>query len=151
MSARSVPWQRVFNYLADLADAKPSAADYAMRVRTLCDVLVGETGDAEGVRDFLLFQLSAQQHRRLISKQHRELVLKLMPKPPRQKRGRPKGALGNEAYNRRYELYQDWIYEKTLNPSLAKEQFAKERLDVTDRQYRDDDFVTCGWMLFYKT
>ena len=48
MTDRPVPWQGVFNYLADLADAKPSAADYAMRVRKLYDVFVGETGDAEG-------------------------------------------------------------------------------------------------------
>ena len=34
-------------YLADLADAKLSAADYAMKVRKLYDVLVEEAGDAE--------------------------------------------------------------------------------------------------------
>ena len=79
-----------------------------------------------------MFHVSMQHGRGLISKQHRELALKLLPKPPRRKRGRPKGALGVKAYNKRYELYQDWIYEKTLNPSLTKKQFAKERLGITD-------------------
>ena len=63
------------------------------------------------------------------------LADKLLPKPPREKRGRPKGALGDNAYNKRYGLLQHWIYEKTLNPSLTKEQFAKQRLDITDERF----------------
>jgi hypothetical protein len=35
-------------------------------------------------------------------------------------------------------LYQDWIYEKTLNPSLTKEQFAKNRLGITDEDLEGD-------------
>ena len=132
MTDRPVPWQGVFNYLEELADAKPSAADYAMKVRKLYDVFAEDTGDPAAVQEFLLLRMSAQQHRGLISNQHRELVLKLLPKPPHQKRGRPKGALGDYAYNKRYELQQHWIYEKTLNPSLTKEQFAKQRLGITD-------------------
>jgi hypothetical protein len=60
------------------------------------------------------------------------LVGKLLPRPPRHKRGRPKGALGDKAYSKRYQLYLDWIYERTFNPSLTKEQFAKNRLRITD-------------------
>jgi hypothetical protein len=130
---RPAPWIGAFHYLADLADAKPTAADYAITVRKVYDVLAEDTGDPVGVREFLLFQVSAQQHRGLISKQHRGLVIKLLPNLPRQKRGRPKGARGDDAYSKRYELYQDWIYEKTLNPSLTKEEFAKKRLGITDK------------------
>jgi hypothetical protein len=57
---RPVPWVGVFNYLADLADAKPSAADYAMTVRKLYDVLVEESGDAEEALEFLLFHVPLQ-------------------------------------------------------------------------------------------
>ena len=85
MTAHSVPWQAVFIYLADLADAKLSAADYAMKVRKLYDVLVEEAGDAEEPLGFLMFHVSMQHGRGLISKQHRELALKLLPKPPRRK------------------------------------------------------------------
>ena len=59
-----------------------------------------------------------------------------MPKPPRQKDRRPKGAFGYKAYNKRHQLYVDWIYEKTLNPSLTKEQFARKRLSITDEDLK---------------
>jgi hypothetical protein len=36
------------------------------------------------------------------------------------------------AYDKRYQLYLDWIGEKALNPGLKKEQFARERLGITD-------------------
>ena len=129
----------MFNYLADLADAKPTAADYATTVRKLHDVLVEESGDAQAVREFLvLFHTSAPYHRGRISKRHRELVVKLLPKPPRQKPGRPEGALGDNAYKKRHQLYMDWRHDKTLNPSLTKEQFAKKRLGITDEDLKKD-------------
>ena len=140
MKGKPVPWNRVFQYLADLADEKPSSAEYAMRVRKLHDVLVEETGDTKAVRKFLLlFHTSALYHRGRISKRHRELVVKLLPKLPRQKHRRPKGALGNKAYIKRHQLYLDWICEKTFTPSLTKDQFAKRRLGITEAQF-DEDF-----------
>ena len=139
MTDRPVPWVGVFNYLADLADAKQDAAAYAMKVRTLYDVLVEELGDAEAAREFLLFHVPMQHGRGLISNQHCKLALKLLPKPPRRKRGRPEGARGGDAYNKRYDLYRDWNYEKSLNPSLTKEQFTKKHLGITDTEF-DADF-----------
>lgn len=140
MTDRPVPWNRVYHYLHDLADAKLTAADYGMAVRKLHDVLVEESDDAEAVREFLLlFHTSELYHRGRLSRQHRALVVKLLPKPPRQKRGRPKGALSDKANDKRYQLYMDWIGEKTLNPYLTGEQFAKQRLDITEAQY-DADF-----------
>ncbi|MGO8925255.1 MAG: hypothetical protein ACLQF4_20230 [Xanthobacteraceae bacterium] len=105
-----------------------------MAVRKAYDVLVEDTGDAEGVLDFFLFHLPLQG----APKEHCHLALKLLPKPPRQKRGRPKGALGNKAYKKRDQLYRDWIYEKTFNPSLTQEQFAKKRLGITDVAFEDN-------------
>jgi hypothetical protein len=130
----------VSHYLADLADEKPSSAEYAMRVRKLHDVLVEETGDTKAVRKFLLlFHTSALYHRGRISKRHRELVVKLLPKPRRRKRGRPKGALGDKAYDKGYQLYLNWIHDSTLNPSLTKEQFAKQRLGIKDEDLKGKD------------
>jgi hypothetical protein len=71
-------------------------------------------------------------HRGRISEGHHELAVRLLPKPTRRKSGRPKGALGDKAYNKRCQLYLDWISEKSLRPFLTKEQFAKERLGITD-------------------
>jgi hypothetical protein len=140
VGARSIPWQAVLNYLADLADDKLNPADFAKKVHTLYDLLAKENGDAEMARKFLLYQVSAQLHRGLISKQHRGLVAKLLPKPapPGQGRGRTKGALGKASNTKRYKLYQDWIYEKTLNPSLTKERFAKQRLGITDKDLKGE-------------
>jgi hypothetical protein len=124
VTARSISWQAVFDYLADLADAKLNSADYAKQVRVLYDLLASETGDAEEVRKFLLHQVSAQLHRGQLSKQHRGLVAKLLPKPTPsgQGRGRTKGALGKASFDKRYELYHDWIHKKALNPSLSHAQ-----------------------------
>jgi hypothetical protein len=132
---RPTPWEGAFNYLADLADAKLNAAEYASKVRKLYDVLIEVGGDPAEVRGFLLFQVSLG---RSISQRHRSLVAKLLPKTRRPTRGRPKGALGDEAYKKRYQLYVDWIYEKTLNPFLTKEQFVKTRLGITEDQYGAD-------------
>jgi hypothetical protein len=130
----------MFHYIADLADAKSSAADYAMSIRKLYDVAVEETGEVEDVREFLLFHISLQHKRGLISKEHHRLALKLLPKlvPSGQGGGRPKGAVGKAAYVKRYKLYRDWIYAKTFHPSLTKEQFAKERLGITDEDLEGD-------------
>jgi hypothetical protein len=138
--AHSITWQAAFNYLADLADAKLNSADYAKQVRALYDLLAKQNGDAEMARKFLLHQISAQLHRGLISKQHRGLVAKLLPKPapPGQGRGRTKGALGKASNTKRYKLYQDWIYEKTLNRSLTKERFAKQRLGITNEDLKGE-------------
>jgi hypothetical protein len=168
---RPGPWRiGAFNYLADLAAAKPSAADYAISVREMYDVLVEHTGDPTAVWEFIDFQLSLgqwvsrmtlprtspkkQQHPQgghgrnrtvrpsvqwdRISAKHRELALKLLPRPPRRKHGRPEGARSNKAYDKRYKLYLDWNYETTLNPSLTKEQFAKKHLGITDAEYNAD-------------
>jgi len=129
----------VSKYLADFADAKPSAADYAMKVRKVFDMLVEDTGDAAGAGEFLLSHVSAQHQLSIISAQHCELVTELLPKPPARKRGRPKEALGKGTYDEKYELYLDWRYEKTIDPSLTKEQFAKRRLGITDEEHKDDD------------
>ena len=163
-------WCGTYNYLADLAAAKLSAADYAISVRKLYDVLVEDTGHPAAVWELIDFQLSFGRwvssrvvprtspkkrppqggHGRKrtvrpsvqwerISAKHRELALELLPKPPRRKPGRPEGARGNKAYNKRYKLCLDWNYETTLNPSLTKEQFAKKHLGITDAEY-DADF-----------
>lgn len=140
MKGKPVPWNRVFHYLADLADAKPTAAEYARSVRKLYDVLAEESGDDEAVREFLLlFHTPALHHRERISKRHCELVVKLLPKPRRRKHGRPKGALGDKAYDKGYQLYLDWIHDSTLNPSLTKEQFAKQRLGIKDEDLKEED------------
>jgi AAA domain/Primase C terminal 2 (PriCT-2) len=134
VTRRADPWRGAFHYLADLADAKLGPADYATKVRTLYDVLVQELCDAAEVREFLLFHLPLQN----ISVQHRKLTIKLLPSPPARARNRPKGALGGKAYGKQYQLYQDWIGEKALNPSLTKNQFAKKRLGITDAQLVTD-------------
>ncbi len=139
MTDRRVPWTRVFHYLADLAEAKPNAADYATTVRTLYEVLVKEGVGPEDARDFLRFHVPAQHERGLISKQHRNLALKLLPKPVGRARGRPPGAFGEKAYKEQYKLLGDWIYEKTLDPSLTKEQFEKKHLGITEEQYTGED------------
>jgi hypothetical protein len=138
----------VYFYIADLADAKTNAAEYAMKVRELYDVLIEDGGDPAEVHGTLLFFVSLRSP----SKQHTGLVAKLLPKPPHQKGGgRPKGALGVKAYNKRYQLYLDWIFEKTLNPSLTKEQFAKERLGITDEdlkgEYASDHYLKVNALL----
>lgn len=152
----------VFDCMGDLAASKLSAADFAIRVRKLYDLLVKETGDPAAIREFIDFELRFgrwpspkvvpgtspkkplpqggrfRMGKRVkwdrISAKHRELVLKLLPKPPRRQRGRPKGALDDNAYNKRYDLYRDWKYETTINPTLTKEQFAKKRLGITDEE-----------------
>jgi hypothetical protein len=135
---RRLPLKGVFHFLANLAERKPSAADYAMTVRKVFDMLV-ETGDAVTARDFLLAQVSAQHQLGLISKQHRTLVTESLPKPPAKVRGRPKKALGKDTHDRKYKQYLDWIYASTLDPSLTKEQFAKRSLGITDEQYKNNN------------
>jgi hypothetical protein len=136
---RPVPWGAVFKSLADLAHRKPSAADYAMTVRRVFDMLVEETGDAAAARDFLLSHASAQHQLGIISTQHRTLVTERLPKPPARVRGRPKKALGKDTHDRKYKQYLDWIYASTLDPSLTKEQFAKRCLGITDEQCKNND------------
>jgi hypothetical protein len=131
---RPASWSALFKYLANLADAKPSAADYAMTVRKVFDVLAENTGDAEWVREFLLFQVSEQLHRGLVSKQHHKLVAQMLPKPPARKRGRPKDGFGKATYDKRYQLYVDWTYESAINPLLTKLQFAKQ--EAAARRHR---------------
>jgi hypothetical protein len=75
------PWNAVSKYLANLADAEPSAADYATKVRAVFDVVVQETGDAAMARDFFLSHISAQHQLGALSAKHRELVAKQLPKP----------------------------------------------------------------------
>jgi hypothetical protein len=125
----------VVDDLADLVDAKLSTADYAMAVRKLFDVLVEGIGDAEWVREFLLFQVSVQQHLGLVSKRHHKLVAQMLPKSPARKRGRPKDGFGKATYDKRYQLYVDWA----IDPSPTKLHFAKQRLGVTDDQYFDSN------------
>lgn len=139
MTDRPLPLKGVFIYLANLADANPIPADYAIKVREVFDVLVKETGDAVMARDFLLTQVSAQHQLGLISKEHHELVQQMLPKPSARRRGRPKEALGKGAYDRKYKLYLDWKYEKTIDPSLTKEQFAKRRLEITDELHKNNN------------
>jgi hypothetical protein len=138
---RPLPRKGVFNFLSNLAERKPSAADYAVTVRKIFDILAEEPGDAVTARDFLLAQVSAQHQLGLISKQHHELVSKLLPQPPAKRRGRPKKALGKGAYDRNYKLYLDWRYEKTVDPSLTKEQFAKKRHGITDEQHKNNSLA----------
>ena len=139
MTDRPLPLKGVFNYLANLADAKPSPADYAIKVREVFDVLVKDTSDATAAQDLLLSQVSAQCQLGLVSKQHYELVTELLPKPSAKGRGRPKKARGKGTYDRKYKQNLDWKYASTLDPSLTKEQFAKRELGITDEQSRDDD------------
>jgi hypothetical protein len=136
---RPLPLKGVFNYLANLAEGKPSAADYAIKVREVFDVLVEDTGDKTAAQDFLLSHVSAQCQLGLISEQHHELVTELLPKPSAKGRGRPKEAFGKGTYDRKYKQYLDWIYASTLDPSLTKEQFAKRCLGITDEQYKNNN------------
>jgi hypothetical protein len=136
---RPLPLKGVFHFLANLAERKPSAADYAMRVRKVFDLLVEETCDAATARDFLLSQVSAQHQLSIISTQHSTLVTEILPKPPARVRGRPKKALGKDTHDRKYKQYLDWIYASTLDPSLTKEQFAKRCLGITDEQYKNNN------------
>lgn len=131
MTDRPDPSMRA-NSLWDLAEANPGAPDFAIRVRKAYDVITEAGTEPADARALLVFQLSLMQQRGLITKKHCTLADQLLPKPPPKKRGRPKGALGDNAYNKRYELQQHWTYEKTLNPSLTKEQFAQQRLSITD-------------------
>jgi hypothetical protein len=96
MTGRSVSWQAVFNYLEDRAEAKPNSAEYATKVCKLYDVLVEKTGDAEGVREFLLFHMSMQQHRGLISKQHQPLLSNYCPNLPADSADDLKALLGTK-------------------------------------------------------
>lgn len=137
MTNRPAPWNAVFKCLANLADAEPSAADYATKVRRVFDVVVQETGDAATARDFFLSHVSGQHQLGAVSAKHRELVAKLLPKPAAKGRGRPKEALGKGTYDRKYKLYLDWISESTADPSLTKEQFAKKRLSITNEQHKN--------------
>jgi hypothetical protein len=121
-------WSNTYLYLAHLADEQLTPAEYAKAVLKLYDVLIWYADDAESALEFLLFHLPSQR----VSKQHRALALKLLPKPSRRTRGRPKGALGREAYKKRYQLYRDWNWEKACKPSLTKEQYVRERLGKTD-------------------
>jgi hypothetical protein len=139
VTSRPTPWGAVSKYLADFANAKPSAADYAMKVRKVFDMLVEDTVDAAGAGEFLLSHVSAQHQLGIISMQHRTLVTEMLPKPPARVRGRPKKALGKDAHDRKYKQYLDWIYASTLDPSLTKEQFAKRRLGITDEQYKNNN------------
>jgi hypothetical protein len=108
-----------------------------MKVRKMFDGLAEDTGEAEWVREFLLSQISVQQHRGLVSKQQYKLVRKMLPKPPARKRGRPKESFGKDAYDGNYKLHRDWICEKTVDPSLTKVQFALRRLGITNDQYKN--------------
>ncbi len=139
MTSRTAPWNAVFKYLASLADAEPRAADYAMKVCGVFDVVVQETGDAAMARDFFLSHVSAQHQLGAISAKHRTLVTEMLPKPPARARGRPKKALGKDTHDRKYKQYLDWIYASTLDPSLTKEQFAKRCLGITDEQYKNNN------------
>jgi hypothetical protein len=120
------------NSLWDLAEANASAADFAVSARKVYDVLTAGGAEPADVRAVLILQVSLMHHRGLVTKEHCALTDKLLPKPSGGDRGRPKGALGKKAYNRRYSLYLDWVGEKALNPDLTKEQFAKQRLGITD-------------------
>jgi hypothetical protein len=133
-----VNWQAAFNCLADLADAQPTPADYAVKFRQLHDMLVEGGADPTDVRDGLL-AIAPVAGRPPISKKHLDLVTKLLPERPRRGRGRPKGALGSKAYDKRYAHYIDWFRTKALNPGLTKEQFAKEHLGITDKALAEDE------------
>ncbi len=128
----------VANSLSDLAEANPAAADFAIGVRKVYDMLTGGGVEPADARALLVFQLSLMQQRELITKKHCALADKLLPKSTRKKRGRPKGALGKEAYDNRYRLYLDWVARKALNAALTKEQFAKERLGITEHDLAGD-------------
>ena len=139
MTDQTATSKGVVNDLADLVDAKLSPADYAIAVRKLFDVLAEGIGDDEWVREFLLFQVSVQQHRGFISKRHQKLVAKMLPRSPARKRGRPKDGFGEATYDKRHQLYVDWTYASAIDPSLEKLQFAKQRLGVTDDEYADSN------------
>jgi hypothetical protein len=127
-------WIYAYFYLADRAGEQLTPAEYAKAVLKLYDVLVRNADDAADALQFLLFHLPSQR----VSKQHRALALKLLPKPPRRNSGRPKGAPGRKAYSKLRQLYTDWNWEKARRPLLTKEQFAKERLGITDQDLTGD-------------
>lgn len=128
-------WTGVFNYLEDFVETKPNDAEYARRVLKLYDLLVAETGDAEGARELLLSRISYHEHRGLISKQHRMLAIRLLPDKPivkQGKSGRPEGALGRRAHRRRSALFNDRTFIEAVLPSVTQEQFAKKLHGITD-------------------
>jgi hypothetical protein len=127
-------WSNTYLFLADLADERLTPAEYAKAVLKLYDVLVQYADDAADALQFLLFHLPSQR----VSKQHRALAVKLLPNPPRRNSGRPKGAPGRKAYRKLRQLYTDWNWEKARRPLLTKEQFAKERLGITDQDLTGD-------------
>jgi hypothetical protein len=119
-----------------------SAEAYAARVRVAYDRLVrdcSETDPLEAARHVLLQFVAMQCHAGMISAEHQTLAAKLLPQP-KQSRGRPAGAQGDAAYERNWQLCYDWVYDKTLNPALTEEQFAKNRLHILEKDYDRDPY-----------
>jgi hypothetical protein len=135
---RPPPWKAVLEFIEKPSNRELKPADYATSVREACKVLAEYTDD-DAAREFVLSQVLAQHQLERISKQHHQAVADLLSKPPSKRRGRPKGALGEETYDTKYRLYLEGTYEKTLDPSMTKERFAKKRLGITDEQYKNND------------
>src|SRR5579862_6408545 len=127
-------------YLASVVDDRPTAEDYACSVRTIYKPAIEENLlEPEVIRYLFLELVSDQQRLGLISKRHKYLAEKMLRVPrPQRGRGRPKGALGRVASSKRYKLLEDYVKERTLDRSLTQEQFAKERLGITDSDLEND-------------
>lgn len=107
-----------------LRDAEKRPAEYAVALRKLYDTMFKITRNAADAREWVLMW---------VPKNKRKLAAEVLPKPAPsgRGRGRPTGARGNVAYDKMYTLLRDWIYERTLDPSVTKETFAMRRLGVT--------------------
>jgi hypothetical protein len=121
--------------------AELSAEAYAARVRVAYDQIVQDCEDPqalEAARHVLLQFVGVQLHAGLISVRHQALAKKMLPKP-KHPRGRPKDAQGDDASGRNWQLLYDWVYDKTLDPALTEEQFAKRKLGISDADYDRED------------
>jgi hypothetical protein len=124
----------VVDDLADVVDAKLSAADYAMAERKLFDLLVEGIGDAEWVREFCCSKYLCSSIGASFRSGTTSLSRKCCLSPPARKRGRPKDGFGKTTYDKRYQLYVDWTYASAINPLLTKLQFAKQ--EAAARRHR---------------
>jgi hypothetical protein len=111
-------------------------------VRIIYDALIGTCDDPDELalaRQLLVQGITLALHKGAISAQHHALALKMLPEPKRS-RGRPQQGKGDAAYDKNWQLYYDWVYDKTREPSLTEEQFAKRRLGISETSYDHDPY-----------
>jgi integrase len=120
VTARSISRQAVFDYLADLADAKFNSGDYAKQVHTLYDPLASETGDTEEGREHRVplspraaailrqleklkagaFVFPGQAHNKPLSNRSMEMILR-------------RTTIGNATVHGFRSRFRDWVGNQT--------------------------------------